>query len=252
MGFIADELSPREDGKAAPASESAARKVDHGPLWRGLSNAERVRVNALATELNIAAGDLLCVEAKPAHHVFTVTAGMIKLYKLLPGGRRQISRFLYAGDFLGLPNGAESYGSTAQAVTATKVWRFERRAFANLLNAMPKLERRLLTIAWQELEDDREHMLLLGRKGAEQKVASFLLWLAHRQGTRRDEDAVALPMTRRDIADYLGLEVETVSRTLTRLQRRGMIVLPHFSRARLLSPDGLECLARGPEGKSVR
>ena len=100
-------------------------------------------------------------------------------------------------------------------------------------------------MAWEELESAREHMLLLARKGAEEKIASFLLWLARRQRERGDDEPLSLPMTRRDIADYLGLTVETVSRTLRGLHRRGVITLPDPGHATLTRCEVLESLASG-------
>ena len=255
MGVITEKAGVGAHAEAGLAPASAAAMVRHDPFCQGLSNTDVLRIKSLATVLSVAPGDRLCVEAKPALHAFYVTEGVIKLYKSLSDGRRQISRFLYAGDFLGVPDSAKRYRSTARAVTTVEVWRFERRAFAKLLRSSRKLEASVRAIVWQEIEDAREHMMLLARKSAEQRIASFLLSLRHRPAVpcaveQCGEEIVALPMTRRDMADYVGLEIETVSRTLNALKRRGVIALPHVSCVRVLSAHDLESLAGapGPEG----
>jgi CRP/FNR family transcriptional regulator len=149
---------------------------------------------------------------------------MLKLSKLLPDGRRQITGFLLPGDYLGLAF-AERYICSAEAVTPVRLCRFPRSAFLALLDQFPALEKALLGRAATELAAAQKQMLLLGRKTARERVASFLLQLAEREGAD-DGMAMDLPMTRTDIADYLGLTIETVSRTLTNLRKTGLIALP--------------------------
>lgn len=228
------------DGNGAvPTKERVRPKDAGGPFRDDLSKRERLRLRELATEELIAAGAFLCREGARAEAVFAVAGGVIKLFKSLPGERRQVSRFLFAGDFLALAGDAERYDSTAQAVTNATVWRFERAAFVDMIGSSRPLGEALEAKLWRELEAAREHMLLLARKSAEQKVASFLLGLA------RTGDCVRLAMTRRDIADHLGLEVETVSRSLTGLQRRHLIAMPDPGHARVLARAELEAIAGG-------
>ena len=116
--------------------------------------------------------------------VFTVISGMLKLSKLLPDGRRQITGFLMAGDYLGLAF-AERYVCSAEAVTPVRLCRFPRSAFLGLLDQFPALEKALLGRAATELAAAQQQMLLLGRKNAHERVASFVLQLAERQGDQR-------------------------------------------------------------------
>ena len=171
----------------------------------------------------IAAGRMLFEEGDPAEHVFTITAGMIKLYKLLSDGRRQIVGFLVPGDFLGLAFG-RTYVYGAEAVVPTSTCRFGRHQFLALLDECPTLEKEILTRTATELAAAQEQMLLLGRKTARERVASFILALALRRRIEAGRP-FELAMSRADIADYLGLTVETVSRTLSLLGRDGLIEL---------------------------
>jgi CRP/FNR family transcriptional regulator len=190
-------------------------------------------------------GRILVNERDPAAHVFNITAGVVKLYKLLVDGRRQIVGFLFAGDLLGLSFGGE-YAYSAEAVTPVTACRFARPRLNDLLRQFPAMSERLLGIAVNELGAAQEQMLLLGRKTARERVASFLLSLsrrAARAGLR--DDPVSLPMTRADIGDYLGLTIETVSRTLSQLKRDGIVSLPSPSTVRLADREALEEAAEG-------
>ncbi len=196
----------------------------------------------MATTRRLNAGETLFYEGDPAQHVFTITEGTLKLYKLLSDGRRQITGFLLPGDFLGLASSA-SYVSSAEAVTPLTICRFPRRQFMQLLEELPQLEKELLARASSELAEAQDRMLLLGRKTARERLASFLLRLADRRRPCAPE-TIALSMSRADIADYLGLTIETVSRTFTSLKTDGIIGLAdthHFTvpaRGELLATAG--------------
>lgn len=193
-----------------------------------------------------APGEMLFAEGEEADSVYEVIRGLLRLHKLLPDGRRQITGFLLAGDLLGLaPSGVYAY--TAEAVTPIALRRHKRAAFERRLDEEPDFARHVLRLASDELRAAQEQILLLGRKSAAEKVASFLLQIADRQGT--EEGEIELAMTRGDIADYLGLTVETVSRTLTRLKQDALIALRVASRVVIRDRDGLESLAAGECGE---
>ncbi|MCC7427561.1 MAG: helix-turn-helix domain-containing protein [Alphaproteobacteria bacterium] len=197
----------------------------------------------ILTDVELSAHAPLFHEGDPAEHVFNVTRGSIKLYKLLGDGRRQITGFMFPGDFLGLAVNSE-YVYTAEAVTDVKLCRFPRRKLDVLRERMPKLDRRLLALAMDELVAAQDQMLLLGRKTAEEKIVSFLLMLARGQERRGEKvDPVHLPMSRTDIGDYLGLTIETVSRTLSSLRKAGAIVMEGTDRVHLKHRDRLEEVA---------
>lgn len=170
----------------------------------------------------------------PVRHVFTVVRGVVRLYKLLPDGRRQIVGFALPGDFLGLAL-ADGYGFCADAVTPVTVCRFARDHFAEYADQNPQMLRRLHDMATHELALAQQQMVLLGRRDAEEKIASFLLGLQKRWAriSGRTSVTIDLPMGRQDIADFLGLTIETVSRTLNRMARDKLIVIV---------PDGVRVL----------
>lgn len=208
------------------------------------------RLAATAVSMTVRPGHVFIEEGDTAEYFFNVTAGTAKLFKLLPDGRRQITGFAGMGVFLGLAV-STSYAFSAEAVDAMRICRFSRSKLRALLDDFPAMEKRLLEVASNELVAAQEQMLLLGRKTARERLASFLVAradLAMQCGApppRRLPQTVALPMTRGDIADYLGLTIETVSRTITRLKSEGLIEVPNSSEVVVLDPPGLRELATG-------
>lgn len=164
-------------------------------------------------------GEAVIREGDPADHILHVLGGVLRTCKLLPDGRRAIMGFIYPGDVLGV-SFQSRYLFTAEAVTNVKVRRFSRGRFLALVDESPELRPQLFAIMCDEMSAAQDQMLLLGRKGAEERVASFLLAVHRKAGNGNN---VELPMTRLDMADYLGLTIETVSRTMTDLTRRGFI-----------------------------
>jgi len=229
----------------AQAVANAAAKHDAAALavGRGLGRQASEPLMAISTLQKKAAGETVFAEGDQADSVYEVVRGMVRLYKLLPDGRRLITGFLSAGNLLGLaPDGVCVY--TAEAINEVTLCRYKRAAFERLIDEVPGFAKRLLEVTSHELRAAQDRMLLLGRKSATEKVASFLLLMADRQGSD-DLDEVEVPMTRTDIADYLGLTIETVSRTLTKLKQDGVIALPTFARIEILDQDRLEELAAG-------
>lgn len=201
---------------------------------------------ACASEtIQAAPGQPLFHEGDPNPFVFNVVDGAVKLYRLLPDGRRQITGFLFQGDFLGL-GGRGPSSFTAEALTPLTACRFRRGDFDQLLNALPALEHRLVALAGDELMAAQEQIVLLGRKTARERLASFLTRLSARQvQLGGPQGRVHLPMTRLDIADYLGLTIETVSRVLTQFKTSGLIRLLPGNEIALPDPEALRALGEG-------
>jgi CRP/FNR family transcriptional regulator len=189
-----------------------------------LEPAQLAQLARIASERRIAAGRSLFDEGEPGSGVFTLTAGMLKLFKTTRDGRRQITGFLSPGDFLGLAFD-RSYVYSAEAVVDSTVCRFQRNGFVALLERFPQLEHDLLGRASTEIAAAQEQLLLLGRKSARERIASFLVGQCRRLGLGQG-DTVPLPMTRGDIADFIGTRVETVSRSLGSLSRAGVVSMP--------------------------
>jgi CRP/FNR family transcriptional regulator, nitrogen fixation regulation protein len=164
-------------------------------------------------------------EGEPADYLYRVVSWAVRTYKVLLDGRRQIGAFYLPGDIFGLQSGEEHEWS-AEAVVASKVSVIKRTAVVALAARNSAVARELWTLTGRELQRAQGHLLLLV-KTAPERVASFLLEMAARVESR---DEVALPMSRQDIADYLGLTIETVSRMLTQFENESAIALPTCKR----------------------
>ncbi|WFU20421.1 helix-turn-helix domain-containing protein [Bradyrhizobium sp. CB3481] len=152
-------------------------------------------------------------EKEPADYVYQVVTGAVRSYKLLSDGRRQIGAFHLAGDIFGLEIGSD-HRFTAEAIIDTTVRLIKRRSLELVAESDVGIARNLLSMTTSNLRHAEDHMLLLGRKTSLERVAAFLIEMDRRSTAA---GVLALPMCRRDIADYLGLTLETVSRALSRL-----------------------------------
>lgn len=175
---------------------------------------------------------------EPAQYVYRLVSGAVRTYKLLSDGRRQIGAFHLPGDVFGLEAGPV-HRFSAEAIGDVTVRVAKRSALVALAARDSDLASDLWTLTAEKLRRAEDHMLLLGRKNAEERVASFLLEMADRAP---DDLVVELPMSRQDIADYLGLTIETVSRTLTHLENRAAIELPSSRRINLRDRRALQRL----------
>lgn len=209
-----------------------------------LTTEELDELEALSRQISYAPRQTLFSQDDAASAVFNVTDGALRLSRLLPDGRRHVMGFALVGDFLGLAL-PERFTVTAETLGPASVCRFERKAFKALVAEKPHLLQRLHARAGDELSLAQDQMMLLGRRTAEEKVASFLMGLRARYARiGRESATLELPMGRQDIADHLGLTIETVSRMLTRLDReRAILIVP--GGVRLLDPARLETIAAG-------
>jgi CRP-like cAMP-binding protein len=188
-------------------------------------------------------GQTIVLEDDPCSHCFRVLTGAVRLYKSTIDGRRQVIDFLVAGDCFGLLGAHYTY--SVEAITHTTLSKTPRATLATAVRAQPALADRLIELAAAELARAHEHMLLLGRKNAQEKVASLLLELARRIGTDETRPSLRLPISRQEMADHLGLTIETVSRTMTRLREEVFIASPTPHEVVLLRPEDLRMLAEG-------
>lgn len=192
----------------------------------------------------LAPGEAAFVEGDPAERVYEVVEGVVRLCRLLPDGRRAIVGFAWPGDLLGLDPGRR-HRCTAEAVAASSLRSCPRTALEATAGRSAELRGRIADQVWRDLEAAQARLVQLGRMSALERVASFLLVLA-RRGRRAGHPAAArfdLPMGRLDLADHLGLTVETVSRAMTRLRRDGLIALPSPQAVVILRPTALAALA---------
>ena len=214
-------------------------------VCNSIDGMDLARLDAMAEHATFASDAALISEGEPSRHVFNITSGSVRVFKLLADGRRQITGFLFAGDFLGLATG-DTYVFSAEAIEPVTACRFRKPDYRQLIRDCPALETALLERANHEIAAAQNQMLLLGRKTAVERIASFLLELpAHDPARPNPAGRVRLPMNRSEIADYLGLTIETVSRVLTRLKTQGLISLASLNEVIVAQPQKLQALAEG-------
>jgi CRP/FNR family nitrogen fixation transcriptional regulator len=192
-----------------------------------------------AARHRFARGEEVFAEGDAGTFFYKVVSGTVRTGKLLADGRRQIDAFHLAGDVFGLESG-DRHRFTAEAVDDVVVIAYRRSRFGSLVHDDPAFGELLMASMLTSLDRAHDHMVLLGRKTALEKMASFLLDMARRCPGAEN---VVLPMQRTDIADHLGLTIETVSRTLTQMVRDGLIRLAEAGRTVILADKaGLRAL----------
>ena len=226
--------------------------IRHTSICACLNGEQRRQFEDIVIPKQTAPNTTILWEGDPAVFRFNVTSGAVKLHKLLPDGRRQIVGFVFAGNVLGL--GLDNtYAYSAESIGEVGLCRIERRQFDRFANRSREFKRRLLAQATMELTLARDQILLLGRKTPIERIASFLIRVAARQfdtlqhtdDSEVIDEFTSLPMPRLDIADFLGLTNETVSRTLTQLRTARIIRLIGNNRFQIVNQNILENLAAG-------
>jgi CRP/FNR family nitrogen fixation transcriptional regulator len=170
-------------------------------------------------EITYKKGTEIYGEKEPAEYVYQVKNGAVRSYKMLSDGRRQIGAFHLMGDIFGLVDGG-AHRFTTEAIVETTLRLIKRQSLETVAQTDAVVTRNLLSMTTRNLKHAENHMLLLGRKDSVERVAAFLVEMDERLTA---SGVMALPMSRRDIADYLGLTLETVSRALSRLRRAGLL-----------------------------
>jgi len=202
---------------------------------------------AQASLRRVEAKEFLFVEGDAISHLYRIETGAIALYKVLADGRRQVMGFAYPGDLIGLGIEGE-HVMNAQAIKPTRVRCLPLGSLRQSAARDPALAFKLYEALARELAATRDLMLTTGQRSAVERVASFLLAFSRRnERNGQDPASFELPMTRTDIGDFLGLTIETVSRTFTKLKQMGLIELPHCNQVRLSDIDALENLASGEQ-----
>lgn len=195
------------------------------PLCGVLDDGEIGALFARAHNVNVEAGSYLLHEDDKAKQVYNVSSGALALERLASNGAKQIMAFLYAGNFIGIAAGA-SYSVSGRALTDITACQWQVCDLEILYRQYPKLEERVHDIASRVVEATMDQLFVLGRKKTIEKLAWFLLFIEAKQSSVEDvSGGYTMPMTRVDIADYLGLVVETVSRGFTELRARGFVKL---------------------------
>lgn len=201
----------------------------HKGICGALNVKELHQLSRHTTKKTVTAGTELVGETEQATSYANIMGGVVKLSKMMPDGRQQIVGLQFAPDFLGRPF-QETSSITAEAATSVKLCAFPKTTLDAMMKETPGVEQRLLRQTLKELDEARQWMLTLGRKTASEKVASFLHMIAAQIDPLRDTSdngpiTFDLPLTRADIADFLGMTIETVSRQFTKLRKEGIIQL---------------------------
>ena len=239
--------------KSSVATNEAGQvsETDHtlvAPVVPSLDNEDSFSLQSLGHHKLLPAGQTILHESASMTSVAEILSGIVKLTKTLSDGRQQIVGLRFASDFLGCPFKATS-PYNAEAVTNVHLCLYDRMKFEQGLKDNRVIEHRLYQNTLDELDEAREWMLLLGRKYAGEKIASFLLMVALRTQNSPDGDQLSspltftLPLTRTEIADFLGLTIETVSRHISALKAKKIISLQANRVVTILDPDRLTAMA---------
>jgi CRP/FNR family transcriptional regulator len=229
-------MSTATSPSAYPMTQPSTHPI--GELDRRLAEAALRRVDAK---------EFVFMEGDPTTNVYWIESGAVSLFKILPDGRRQILGFAYPGDFVGLGAQGDRLVS-AQAIKPTRVRSIPVSRLNKIAAGDPDLSFKLYQTLAAELAEARDLMMTTGHRSACERVASFLLALSRRNRRNgENENSITLPMTRADIGDFLGLTIETVSRTLTKFKMSGLIDLPQSSRVHLVNRLELERIAAGED-----
>ena len=205
----------------AAKDRQVAPQAAYAPLpWHAPDERDGLELTGVA--MHVAADHQIYAEGDEARCFYKVVSGVVRTCRFLSDGRRQIDAFHREGDVFGFEAGAD-HRMAAEAITECTVIAYRRRGLEAVVSQDDRLSRWFFSHAMTCMALAREHSLLLGRASAAQKIGAFLLEIAERDG---NGNVIELVMSRQDIADYLGLTIETVSRTLSHLERDGVIGLP--------------------------
>lgn len=240
--FLGSSDQFRQDPSAGPV-ECERCSVRTSAICWALDEGDLSRFHDLGRRVQVKRGQTLAWEGDEAVIVGNVIDGMLKLSAMTGDGREQIVGLVFPSDFIGRPFGVDNRHSVA-ALTDATLCIFRRNAFAAFAAEHPGIEQALLRRTLDELDRARRWMLLLGRKSATERVASLLVEMIERLGGTCGE-TITLPLSRQQMGDVLGLAIETVSRTLTRLRTAGIIGLPPGRRLVVHQPAMLVRLANG-------
>jgi CRP-like cAMP-binding protein len=202
-------------------------------------------LHRFGTKIWVPRGETIFNQGDAAEYAYKVISGAVRLCRHLSDGRRQIAQFLFPGDFFNII-ATGGNGLTAEAVSDAVLMSFPQRQLQKFREERASVQERFMTLLSQRVLDAQNHLMVLGRQTATERVASFLVLLWERIGDEED-DVVDVPMSRLDIADYLGLTIETVCRVLSSLKRKRIIGIPSMRQLTLRDIDSLQALADGAD-----
>jgi CRP/FNR family transcriptional regulator len=239
MGILSGESGLHPVVESLACFTCPARQSD---ICGGLNDAEIRELASSSSRIQLKPGETLIWDGDASQHTYIVTRGTLRASKASNDGRRQILDFLFAGQFIGIPSDL-IYHFNAEALTEAEVCRFDRRKLEGLMARHPAVEKGYRAGTARQLETAYDHAYALGRRTAMERVAAFLLDLQASSCPKTTTGVLKLPMTRGDIADFLGLTLETVSRAFSRIKTLGVIRLPSAQEVEIRDHERLKALA---------
>lgn len=211
------------------------------PIYQGVTGR---RVGRAKTQI-VERKEHVFHEGDDATHIFKVECGHVCIYRTLDDGRRQVIDFAFPGDFIGL-GAAEQHTMSAQATERTRLTFLPTSELRSIVRENPALGLELYQAISSQLSATREMLVAVGQRSAEERLAGFLLTLSRRNASRgQDASTIVLPMTRSDIADYLGMTIETVSRMMTKMRKQGLIDIEQCILVTINDAEALADIASG-------
>ena len=232
------------------------RRLEKGPLLEAagyagpgtgdprklLTPKQRQDLLSLATRLAIPRGRVIYREHSAAAAIYFIREGAVKTYRELPSGTRRVTMFLFADDLFGLQEDGR-YVNTAETITATTLYRIPRHELSQLLQQDASLEYQFLIKLTQIIREGQRRVIMMGRRDATGRLAMFLTMMRKQQRQKATRESIPLPMSRSDVAAFIGHSLEAVSRATTELKTAGVISFQGAHLVRVLDPDRLERLA---------
>jgi CRP/FNR family transcriptional regulator, anaerobic regulatory protein len=214
-----------------------------GMLRTILPDDDLASLDALGDRISCNAGQYLYSEGDLAQSAFALQDGLIMLERLASDGARQVISFVFPGDFIGIALDGRHLVS-AKCLKPSRLWRYPMGKLAQLMDQRPRIDQAMRTVTNRILAHTLDQLCVLGRMTARERIVYFLLHLAERTGTvTQTPMLIDVPMTRIDMADYLGITVETVSRTISQLRREGILALPEPHRIAIVELAAVEMIA---------
>jgi CRP/FNR family transcriptional regulator, anaerobic regulatory protein len=227
---------------AKPNGDAAAYRSDYA---QNMKKRNAIEDSKYGRERRIGAKEHLFTEGDAKTHMYRVTSGAVCRYRMLGDGRRQIIDFSFEGDVIGLSS-ERLEACNAQAMVSTRLRCYPIAVLLRAAKQDGTIALQLYEALSREVVASREHLQCVGQRGATERLATFLVILSRRNEIRgSDPETLQLPMTRVDIADFLGIKIETVSRTFSKLKAEGLIEIDEATTIRVKDPKKLERLAQG-------
>ena len=210
-----------------------------------LSDDDLKALHRIGSRMHFARGETIFNEGDSAEYAYKVASGAVRLCKHMPDGRRQIAQFLFAGEFFSFMD-LKEHSFSAEAVNDVVLLCYPQKQIERLGEERLTLRKRFAALLARRVRDIQNHLVMLGRQTAKERVAAFLLHVIEHTGIDKS-GVMELPMSRQDIADYLGLTIETVCRVLSAMKRNGLVGIPNLHQLVIKKPAVLAELAEGGE-----